>query len=43
LPIQADPYIHGFLDAGRGNILATFKVPNGTAADAAHPEEFASS
>ena len=35
--------MHGFLDAGRGNILATFKIPSGTAAGAAHTEEFASS
>ena len=27
LPIPEDPYMHGFLDAGRGNILAVFGTP----------------
>jgi hypothetical protein len=27
LPIHKDPYMHGFLDAGRGNILAVFGTP----------------
>ncbi len=35
--------MHGFLDADRGNILASFDIPNGIAVGTARPEEFASS
>jgi hypothetical protein len=35
--------MHGFLDAGRGDILAIFNIPNGIAVGTARPEEFASS